>query len=137
MEVNQEESRLEVVVGSGCVFLTGYVLLLVALFADSSLILILGALIFLLSFTLIRRLDPSVRRSCSASVLVHVFWLGFVASCLYWDASLTIRLVTLLLSPAGLLILGAALGLGDGLRKFSAYVGRTYQEIQKSDRSRP
>jgi hypothetical protein len=117
------------------VFVAGYVSLLVALFADNLLALILAAAILILGFTLVQRLDPSVKRSCSNSGLVHFLWLGFVGACIYWNASVTIRIIAVLLSPAGFAIVMVAMGLDAGLRKFLSYFVGAYNEIKKRDGS--
>jgi hypothetical protein len=131
--MNRSDTRLEPVVFGGCVFLSGYALLLAALFADSPFLLLVGTTVLLLGFFFIGRLDQRVQKSCATSGLVHIMLIGFIAACLFWDADLIVRLLVVLLSPIGLAIVMFSLRMGGEAIKVTDYIGKAYREIRKQD----
>ena len=98
----KNETSLETVAAGGCIFLTGYLLLLAALVVDNYVLLVVGTGIFLFGFMLVQRFDRSVGRSCATSGLLHLLWIGFIGACLFWNASLMVRLLFFSISPAAL-----------------------------------
>lgn len=127
-----EDTRPERILAGGCVLVSGYLLLIIALLADSYVFLALGAVTFLLGFASFQKFDSAVRRSCATSGFVHLLWLGFIAACVVWDATLTVKVLALLLSPTGWTLVALAMGTGDGLRRLATGFRRAYRQIKRS-----
>jgi hypothetical protein len=58
-------------------------------------------------------------------------WIGFIAACVVWDATLTVRVLVFLLSPTGWMIVKLAVGTGDGLRRLVTGFRRAYRQIKR------
>ena len=130
----KRETTLESVALGGCIFLCGYAVLVTALLMDNSVVLALGAAVFLLGFAFVRKFDPVIRRSCAASGLIHLLLAGFIAACIFWNAGLMVRIILLMLSPTGLAVGVLASGLGNELRKLKTYTKRAYRQIKRQSR---
>ena len=129
--MRSQETTLESILAGGCIFLCGYILLIAALLADSPALLITGISIFSLSFLLIRKFDPVVRRGCATSGLLQILWIGLISACIFWNASFTVKLILLLISPAGAVIFAVATGIGDQMRKIRIHARGAYRQIKR------
>ena len=132
--MDRQETKLETIVVTGCIFACGYILLILALFLDNLTIFISGAVVFLLSVLSIQKFDPVVRRSCATSGLVHLLWIGFVGACIFWDATLMVRVILFSLSPAAHLIAQLVSGTSRELRAVLVRSRRAYRQIQRQSR---
>lgn len=132
--MGRQETKLETIVAGGCIFASGYILLIVALFLDNQTIFISGAAVFLLSFLSIQKFDPVVRRSCATSGLVHLLWIGFVGACIFWDATMMLRVILFLLSPTALVIAQFVSGTSRELRAVFVKSRGAYRQIQRQSK---
>jgi hypothetical protein len=128
--MSEKKSTIEEVTASGCTFFSGYILLAIALFADSPILLILGAIILLASSFLIRKLDPVILKGCTSSGIFTFFWTGFIAACQFWQVNFTARLFAVLISPAGLFLSKILWSSGTEISKGFAYLKKSHQEIK-------
>jgi hypothetical protein len=128
--MNERQSSLEEITASGCTFISGYILLALALFANRPVLLIPGVIILFVSLFLARKLAPENIKGCASSGIVMLLWLSFIIARLFWAANMTTKLFVILFSPTGLILL-EILGLsGTEASKGIAYFKKSHKEIK-------
>jgi hypothetical protein len=114
----------------GCIFISGYILLAVAMFADSPLLLIFGFVILLASFFQIRKLDPATLKGCASTGIVSVFGFGFLIAFLFRNVNSTALLFAILFTPTGLFLIKASRLSATDVFKGVAYLKKSHKEIK-------
>jgi hypothetical protein len=128
--MNERESSLEEITACGCSFISGYILLAIALFADSPILLIPGAIAVFVSAFLIRKLAPVHINGCASSAMVIFLWLSFTIARLFWKTNMTTKLFVILFSPAALILLEILRLSRTEVSKGFAYFKKSHQEIK-------
>jgi hypothetical protein len=131
--MNEKKLTIEKIAASGCIFLLSYIVLIIALFADSLVLLITGIIILFISSFPARKLDPLTLKGCALSGIFTLFWVGLITASLFCNASLTTRLFAALISPAGLILINLLRLSALDVSKGFAYLKKSYREIKILD----
>jgi hypothetical protein len=128
--MDERKSTIEEIAVGGCTFLLGYILLGIAMFLNSPILLVVGFVTLFASSSLIRKLDPVTLKGCASTGMSSFFGIGLLIALLSWRVNTTTTLFAFCFTPAGF-FLAKALHL-SGIQVFNglAYLKKSHKEIK-------